>query len=276
MPGAEGQERLTAQVLEPLLRTRWLGRVLHVHEVLPSTNESAFLLAQQGAPHGTVVLAEQQTAGRGRRGRSWVSPPGLNLYFSAVLRPELPPTRAPELTLVAAVALAESLREAGAPAAIKWPNDVQLEGRKVAGILTELSASSEHVHFIVLGMGVNVNAGPEHFPPELAALATSLAQALGRPVPRAAFAAALWERLEAWLERHQAGGFEPVLARWRQLSSTLGQPVRVRTDRQELVGVAEGVDASGALLLRTAGGTLERVLAGDVEQLRAHPVPASR
>ncbi|WIG97659.1 biotin--[acetyl-CoA-carboxylase] ligase [Myxococcus sp. SDU36] len=261
-------DRLTSLEVGPLLDTHDLGRTIHHHEALPSTNEKAFRLAQDGAEHGEVVVAEQQTAGKGRRGRTWVSPPGLNLYFSAVLRPDLPPQRAPELTLVAAVALAESLRDAGVEAAIKWPNDVHIDGLKVAGILTELSAEPERVHFVIVGVGVNLNSQAEHFPEALRATATSLSLALGQPVHRARFAAALWTRLEAWLDLYLDTGFDAVRARWKALSSTLGQDVLVRTDRQELRGRAEDIDPSGALLVRTAEGSLERVLAGDVEQLR--------
>ncbi|WP_141618404.1 biotin--[acetyl-CoA-carboxylase] ligase [Myxococcus sp. AB036A] len=264
----EVPDRLTSLEVGPLLDTHDLGRTIHHHESLPSTNEKAFRLAQDGARHGEVVVAEQQTAGKGRRGRTWVSPPGLNLYFSAILRPGLPPQRAPELTLVAAVALAESLRDAGVEAAIKWPNDVHIDGLKVAGILTELSAEPERVHFVIVGVGVNLNSQAEHFPEELRATATSLSLALGQPVHRARFAASLWTRLEEWLDLYLDTGFDAVRARWKALSSTLGQDVLVRTDRQELRGRAEDIDPSGALLVRTAEGSLERVLAGDVEQLR--------
>jgi BirA family biotin operon repressor/biotin-[acetyl-CoA-carboxylase] ligase len=264
----EVPDRLTQLELSPLLSTHDLGRAIHFHETVGSTNELAFRLAHDGAEHGEVVVAEQQTTGKGRRGRAWVSPPGLNLYFSAILRPELPPQRAPELTLVAAVALTEVLREAGCEAFIKWPNDVQIEGRKVAGILTELSAEPERVHFVVLGVGVNLNAQPEHFPEELRSTATSLALARGQRVPRALFAASLWNRLEEWLDLHLETGFDAVRQRWKELSSTLGQDVLVRTDRQEFRGLAEDIDAAGALLVRTENGSVERVLAGDVERLR--------
>jgi BirA family transcriptional regulator, biotin operon repressor / biotin---[acetyl-CoA-carboxylase] ligase len=265
----EVPDRLTPLELGPLLSTHDLGRTLHYHEELASTNERAFRLAHEGAEHGEVVVTERQTAGKGRRGRAWVSPGGLNLYFSAILRPaELPPQQAPELTLVAAVALTEVLREAGAEAFIKWPNDVQIDGRKVAGILTELSAEPERVHFVVLGVGVNLNAQPEHFPEELRATATSLALARGQRVPRALFTANLWTRLEEWLDLHLETGFDAVRQRWRELSSTLGQDVLVRTDRREFRGLAEDIDASGALLVRAEDGSTERVLAGDVERLR--------
>lgn len=264
----EVPDRLTALELLPLLSTHDLGQVLHAFETLGSTNAHAYQLAQEGAEHGEIVVAEHQTQGKGRRGREWVSPARKNLYFSAILRPELPPQRAPELTLVAAVALAETLSEAGVDARIKWPNDVQVGGKKIAGILTELSADAEQVHFVVLGVGVNLNVRREELPPELAEIATSLCEARGEKVPRALFAAALWTRLEEWLDLHAEEGFEPVRARWKALSCTLGQEVLVRSERRELRGVAEDIDASGALLLRTADGAVERILAGDVEQVR--------
>jgi BirA family biotin operon repressor/biotin-[acetyl-CoA-carboxylase] ligase len=263
----EVPDRLTSLELAPLLATRELGRTLHAFDSLPSTNAEAWARAQAGAGHGEIVIAEHQTHGKGRRGRSWSSPRGLDLAFSAILRPDVPPARAAEVTLLAAVALAQTLDEAGAEAAIKWPNDVQLRGKKVGGILTELSADTERVHFLVLGMGVNLNAGPEDLPPEVAELATSLRLARGQRVPRALFTAALWTRLEAWLDRWTDEGFGPVRAAWRERASTLGQQVVVRGEGAELTGVAEDIDDSGALLVRCEG-TLRRVLAGDVEHLR--------
>lgn len=264
----EVPDRLTALELLPLLATRELGRTVHHYESTESTNRVAFELAQDGAFHGEVVIAEGQTAGKGRRGRSWSSPPGKNLYCSVILRPEIPPARAPELTLVAAVALAETLREAGGDAGIKWPNDVQLGGRKVAGILTELSADVERVQFVVVGLGVNLNATADDFPAELADVATSLKLARGTEVPRALFTAALLTRLEQWLDTWAEQGFAPVRAAWKKLSTILGHEVLVRSEQKELRGIAEDIDEGGALLLRV-GDTVERVLAGDVEQVRA-------
>jgi BirA family transcriptional regulator, biotin operon repressor / biotin---[acetyl-CoA-carboxylase] ligase len=263
----EVPDRLTPLELAPLVNTHDIGRTIHYRDTLPSTNDLAFRLAQEGAFHGEVVIADQQTHGRGRRGRTWASPAGLNLYCSIILRPELPPQRAPELTMLTAVALAETIREAGARAFIKWPNDLLIAGRKVAGILTELSAEPEAIHFVVIGIGVNLNAGPGDFPPELANLATSVSHARGQRVPRALFTAALWVRLENWLDLHQERGFRPVREAWRALAETLGQDVLVKTERREFRGRAEDVDDAGALLVRTPDG-LERVVAGDVEQIR--------
>jgi BirA family biotin operon repressor/biotin-[acetyl-CoA-carboxylase] ligase len=265
-------DRLTALEILPLLETHDLGRTVHAFDSLGSTSEHAFRLAAEGAEHGELVVAEEQTAGRGRRGRTWASPAGKNLYASLVLRPELPPQRAPELTLLAAVAVAETLRGDGVVASIKWPNDLQVGGRKIAGILTELSAEADRVHFVVLGIGINLNATASDFPPEVAEQATSVQRVLGRRVNRAAFLARLLRTLEQWLDLHEQQGFEPVRARWRALSSTLGEEVLVKAERRELRGRAEDIDVDGALLLRTEGG-LERVLAGDVEQVRTRVRP---
>jgi BirA family biotin operon repressor/biotin-[acetyl-CoA-carboxylase] ligase len=264
----EVPDRLTSLELSPLLNTHDLGRVIHYEESVPSTNALAYQMAEEGSFHGEVVIAEQQTQGKGRRGRTWISPPKLNLYLSAVLRPDLPPARAPELTLVAAVALAETLREAGAQAEIKWPNDVHVGGRKLAGILTELSADTERIHFAVLGMGVNLNGRQSDFPPELQEIATSLREARGEEVPRALFTGALLASLEKWLDLHAAEGFEPVREAWKKMSSTLGQEILVKTERTELRGVAKDIDPSGALLVETAPGKVERIHSGDVEQVR--------
>jgi BirA family transcriptional regulator, biotin operon repressor / biotin---[acetyl-CoA-carboxylase] ligase len=266
-------DRLTALEVSPLLETHDLGRTVHAFDTIGSTSEHAFRLAAEGAEHGEVVVSETQTAGRGRRGRTWASPPGKNLYVSVVLRPELPPQRAPELTLLAAVAVAETLQGDGVKASIKWPNDIQAGVKKIAGILTELSAEADRVHFVVLGIGVNLNATSADFPPEVAEMATSVTRVLGgRKVNRAAFLARLLRTLEHWLDTHEQEGFEPVRERWRELSSTLGQEVLVKSERRELRGVAEDIDTDGALLLRTENGR-ERVLAGDVEQVRTRVRP---
>lgn len=261
-------DRLTALELGPLLNTHDLGRTVHAYEALPSTNDRAKELAEEGALHGEVVVAEQQTAGRGRRGRAWASPPGVNLYLSVVLRPELAPPRAPELTLVAAVAACDALREAGVEAGIKWPNDLIASGRKIAGILTEVAVDGGRVHWVVVGMGVNLNVAAADLPEEVRATATSARAERGQPVPRALFAAALLTRLEEWVDRHAEEGFAPIREAWRARSVTLGRQVRVRADGRTLEGVAEDIDEAGALLVRTADGAIHRILAGDVEALR--------
>jgi BirA family biotin operon repressor/biotin-[acetyl-CoA-carboxylase] ligase len=260
-------DRLGPLEIGPLLNTHDLGQTLHCSDVLPSTNDRARELAEAGAVHGEVVIAESQTAGRGRRGRTWSSPSGRNLYMSVVLRPQLPPQRAPELTLVASLAACDACRQAGVEAAIKWPNDVLVDDRKVAGILTELSAEPDAVQWVVLGIGVNLNAASGDFPDELRDVATSLAIERGQPVPRALFAAALLSVLEQWLDLHASEGFAPIREAWRSRSCTLGREVRVDADGGAVSGVAEDIDETGALLVRTRGG-LARLVSGDVRLLR--------
>ncbi len=260
-------DRLTPLEVRPLLNTHDLGQVLHWYEELGSTSDRAKELADEGADHGEVVIAEAQTAGRGRRGRVWVSPPRKNLYFSVVLRPELPPSRAAELTLVASLALCDALRQAGVAAGIKWPNDLLASGRKIAGVLTELAAEPDRVHWVVVGVGVNVNARREDFPEELRDEATSVLIERGQPAPRALLAAACFTALEDWVDRHAEEGFGPIREAWRARSVTLGREVVVKTDGRELTGVAEDIDDAGALLVRGPGG-LERVLVGDVTLVR--------
>ncbi|MBK9519737.1 MAG: biotin--[acetyl-CoA-carboxylase] ligase [Anaeromyxobacter sp.] len=261
-------DRLRALELRPLLNTHDVGQVLHCHEELGSTNDEAKALADDGAEHGEVVVAERQTDGRGRRGRGWVSPARRNVAFSVVLRPEgLAPVRAPEATLVAAVAICEALRHSGVDAGIKWPNDLLVGGRKIAGILAELSAESDLVHWLVVGVGVNVNTRAEDFPPELRGEATSLLLERQHPAPRALFLVACLTALEDWYDRWLEEGFEPIRQAWRERSVTLGRQVTVRTDGATLTGLAEDIDEAGALLVRTADG-LQRVHSGDVALLR--------
>jgi BirA family biotin operon repressor/biotin-[acetyl-CoA-carboxylase] ligase len=263
----EVPDRLGPLELRPLLSTHDLGQTVHAYDELPSTNDLAKELAEDGAAHGEIVVAEAQTAGHGRLGRPWASPPGKNLYVSVVLRPDLPLQRAPEITLLTSVALCEIVREAGVDASIKWPNDVLAGGKKLAGILTEMAADPDRVQWVVVGVGVNLNAEPGDFPASLRDVATSVAAARGGPVPRALFTAAFLSRLEQWLDRHAAEGFPPVRARWRALSGTLGRQVRVATGDGDVSGLAEDIDGAGALLVRTPDG-VQRILAGDVHLLR--------
>ncbi|HEX8950442.1 MAG TPA: biotin--[acetyl-CoA-carboxylase] ligase, partial [Polyangia bacterium] len=190
------------------------------------------------------------------------SPPGASLYLSAVLRPPLPPHRVPPLTLAAGVAVAEALVSFDVVPALKWPNDVQLDGKKVAGILTEMSADFDRVHHVVVGIGVNLNVPA--FPDELAAIATSLLLARGAEVARADFAAVLCARLEHWCDRFVADGAAPVVAAWKQHARFLGRRVQVTAGRDRMDGVAEELEDDGALRLRLDDGSAVRVVAGEL------------
>ncbi len=253
-------DRLGPAELVPRLRGTW--RRIEWREAIDSTQRLARELARSGAPEGTTVVAERQTAGRGRLGRTWHSPAGVNLYCTVILRPAVAPTAVPQLALVAGLAVADAVREVAALApALKWPNDVVLGGRKVAGILTELEAELERVHFVLAGIGVNVNL--EVFPPELAERATSLRLERGRPVDRAAVAAGLLAALEERYRRFLAGGFAAMRSEWESCSALTGKEVRVTTPEGAVAGRVLGVDDDGALRLSGPRGEV-RVVAGEV------------
>ena len=261
-------DRLYTAELQPRLHTKWLAREYHWLESTDSTNRVALDLARAGAAHGTSVVAETQTAGRGRLGRSFFSPARRNFYGSSILRPRLLTSEAPPWILASAVAVAEAVEQTvGDPGAveIKWPNDVLLGGLKTSGILMELSAEATRVLFLVLGIGVNLNVDRSEFPEEFRASATSLSSHCGRKIDRIAFAQRLYNALERALDACAERGFEALRPRFEARFRMRGRPLTVvELDGARLRGVAEGVAADGALLLRREDGELARVVAGDV------------
>jgi BirA family biotin operon repressor/biotin-[acetyl-CoA-carboxylase] ligase len=266
-------DRLYPEEILAGLDTRWLAREIRFFESTDSTNRIAVDLAREGAAHGTAVVAEGQTSGRGRLGRSFFSPPHLNLYTSIVLRPRLTTATAPCWILASAAAVADAVAETVADpesVEIKWPNDVLLRGRKTSGILMELGAEATRVTFLVLGIGVNLNVDREAFPVEFRDLATSLASHSGRRVDRVAFAQRLYGNLERTLSACERGGFEAVRpqfeARFRMVGRrvTVVQVPRGEPDGDEIAGVVVGIDADGSLRLVRDDGEELRVVAGDV------------
>ena len=239
------------------------GAAIHYFERLDSTSTTAFDLARSGAADGTVVIAEAQTRGRGRLGRSWVSPPFCNLYLSVVLRPPIAATAAPQLTLVAGVALAEVVGLWTPGATIKWPNDVLVDGRKLAGVLTEMEADGDLVRFVILGIGVNLNSVMDDFPAELHDKATSLRLATGAAVDRVAFADALLARLEERYQLFLHSGFGAIRPLWEARSGLTGHVVAVDEGGRQQTGTVIGIDEDGVLLLHTASGE-RRIVAGEV------------
>ncbi|HWP59458.1 MAG TPA: biotin--[acetyl-CoA-carboxylase] ligase [Candidatus Acidoferrales bacterium] len=242
-----------------------LGRVIRCLERVDSTNLYARRLAEEEGPEGVVVLAEEQTQGRGRLGRTWFSPPHANLYFSVLLRPPFPAGRAPQITLMAAVALAETLHPLlGDAPEIKWPNDIVVRGKKLAGILTESACAADRIKFAILGIGINVNLTPGALPEPLRARATSLRELSGVPWDRNKLAALLIQGLDRCYKELTQRGFGEMAARWERYFALKDRRVEVRMTDEVLRGVAAGIDADGALLVRERSGTLRRVLAGDV------------
>ncbi|RMD83575.1 MAG: biotin--[acetyl-CoA-carboxylase] ligase [Candidatus Dadabacteria bacterium] len=254
---------LAPDAIQALLANCRFGFPLSVLPVTGSTNDDAAALARQGAPEGTVVLAERQTAGRGRMGRRWASLPGRSVTLSCVLRPPIPPAEAPRLSLVAALAVACAMEAEGLRARIKWPNDVLLGGRKVCGILTEIEAEADTVHFVIAGIGLNVNTTRDEFPPELRESATSMRIDAGRRFDRARITAALLQSLERWYGRFLGEPFDRLAAEWNRRSVTVGRRVRVTGAGEAIEGCCLGIDGDGALLVND-GLRTHRVVAGDV------------
>jgi len=276
-------DRLDFSRVQTVLTTRLFGRNLVLLPRVGSTNDVAKELAAQGAPEGTVVLADEQTAGRGRMGRRWLAPPGTCLLCSILFRPDLPPTQAQRLTMLCSLAAADAIEQvAGLRVAVKWPNDLIVQPptsnpqpptsnpqpqawRKLAGVLTETGVMGERLEFVVVGIGINVNVALRDLP-SLAPDATSILAETGRQVDRVTLLAALLAGVEVRYTRLRAG--ESPHAGWAARLATLGQSVEVTTSTGTLAGVAESVDEDGVLLLRTPGGGLRRLIAGDVTLAR--------
>lgn len=235
-----------------------------------STNDVARGLAAGGAREGTVVLAEEQTAGRGRRGRPWYSPAGKGLWLSIILRPDVSPEGLPAFSLLAGVAVARSIRAATElDAGLKWPNDVMVGGRKVCGILAEtVTGELARPQPLVIGIGINVTMLDGDFPTEVRQSATSLVEAVGRGVDREQLVQLLLDELDTLYRVVRTSGFAPVLDLWRQASVTIGRVVEVLTDGGSLRGTAVDIGPQGQLILDVPGEGSVSVLAGDVRLLR--------
>jgi len=265
-------DRMYPAELSAGLETRWLGHAIEWLDTIDSTNRVAAERAREGATHGTAIVAEGQTAGRGRLGRSFYSPPHQSLYVSFVLRPEIDTRSAPTTILAAAVAVAETVaEELGDPerVEIKWPNDVLIDGRKTSGILMEMASEATRVRHLVLGIGVNLNVDPAGFPDEFRATATSVSAAAGRPVNRVHFARRLFCTLESVLDSHADAGFSALRERFDRFYRMAGRTVHVtETGGEPIAGIALEPDADGALPLERADGSVFRVVAGDVTLAR--------
>ena len=247
------------------LRTKRFGkRIVFLREVA-STNDYAKELANYGAEEGTVVIAEMQTAGRGRLGREWVSPKG-GLYFSVILRPKVSVSEAVKLVFVAGLAVAKILHEVyGVKVETKWPNDVLMNGKKVCGILTEMNTTGEKVNYVVVGIGVNANFEVKDvFPEPLRMVATSLENEIGRKVSLKELLRALLEKLEDIYHLFMKKGFTTILEKWKAYASFLGCQVEVSSATERWFGLALDIEGDGSLIMRLEDGTVKRVFVGDI------------
>lgn len=260
----EDKELFGQYELESRLDTRWAGHPVTCYDVAASTNLQAKIDAENGAGHGTLVVADMQTAGRGRRGRAWSSPPGTNVYFSLILKPEIAPDLASMLTPVMGLAVAEGIRRTcGAKAMIKWPNDVVVGGKKVCGILAEMSVERDFIHYIVIGVGINV--GLQEFPEDVAATAGCLQGACGKKVSRAELVANVMRIFEECYDIFKGkGNLSGLLERYERLLVNCGREVRILDPKGEFQGIARGINELGELLVEQTDGSLQNVYAGEV------------
>ncbi len=259
----------TAPYLIPPI-ARWLGTTRIDLAECASTNDEAARLARAGARHGTVVLASSQTAGRGRDGRTWSSPPGFGLYLSAVIRSPLPLQDVPPMTLAIGIGLCDAIRATGVDASLKWPNDALVGGKKLAGVLVEAQSQGPKLEAVVIGIGVNIGG---QIPPAISGIATTLEEASGVPIDREAFIAALLAYVERWVDRYVAMGLEEIIPAWTERMA-IGLSARATIDGSALTGEVCGLADDGALLLRDGDGALHRVRSGDVEVIRTTTEPA--
>ena len=246
------------------LHTRWAGQTLYYYDEIDSTNTQIKRLAEEDAPHGTLAVADYQSRGKGRRGRAWDSPHGSAIYMSILFRPEIRPDRASMLTLVIGLSVTQAIRSnLGLQAQIKWPNDVVLNGKKLVGILTEMSAQMNYIEYLVTGIGINANL--REFPEELADKATSLYLESGHPFDRAEVTGLVMkhfeENYEKFVETEDLSGLKPD---YEKLLANLNQPVRVLDQNDPYEGIARGINAGGELLVERADGTVEEVNSGEV------------
>ncbi len=271
-------DKLLPHELQARLTSRWIGSHIVYFERLASTQQKAYELAMEGAPSGTVVIADEQTGGRGRLGRTWHSPPKTGIWLSLLLRPTVGLEQLSRLTLITAVALVDAIRadiradDNVSPEAvrIKWPNDVYMtldNGRrkKVCGILTEVHAEVDRVHTCIVGVGMNVNQAAEDFPTEIREKATSLAWATGRPWSRVSLAVQFLQQFETWYETFTQYGFSAVKSAWEERSLPIGTPLQVFWQNRRLQGTYDGLTEQGALRFRLSDGEVLTIHSGEVQ-----------
>lgn len=260
----------TEKALAKRLAGRCIGNSVHFFKEVDSTNDIAFRLALHGAPEGTVVIADRQMRGKGRLNRPWQSPSNCNLYTSVVLRPETDPVFAPQITLMTGVVVAELLyRRHLADVTLKWPNDVQIRGKKVCGILTEMRTTADRrIDFIVVGIGININMRKEDFDESFRESSTSIKEETGGEISRLEFTVALYDHFEKWVGTWTTKGFDPVGEAWLTYSHMVGKHVQVTARGNVQTGEVIGIDDCGALLISDNNGTIRKILAGDASVVK--------
>ncbi|MEK3990965.1 biotin--[acetyl-CoA-carboxylase] ligase [Robertmurraya sp. FSL R5-0851] len=248
------------------LKTEFIGKVIHYEETVDSTQKIAHLLSHEGAVEGTVVIAEEQTGGRGRMDRAWHSPKSTGIWMSLILRPKIPIQRAPQLTLLTAVAIVQAIEETTTlTPQIKWPNDILVEQQKVTGILTELQADADRIISVIIGMGLNINQTEDDFPPELRQIATSLRAKEGKELDRAEIIKVIFQKFETLYMLFLEKGFYPIKLLWESYAISVGKEITARTLNGSISGKALGITDEGVLNVEDALGEIHQIYSADIE-----------
>ena len=259
-------ERITADEIRLGLVTNSFGKNVHYEESVDSTQKIAHRLANEDAPEGTVIIAEEQVLGRGRMDRRWHSPKYTGVWMSVILRPNIPPQKAPQLTLITAVAVVQAIEElTDLTPQIKWPNDILINGKKVTGILTELQADADRITSIIIGIGINVNQQKEDYPEELHSIATSLAIESGKKLQRADLVRILLSKLETLYTLYLEKGFYPIKLLWESYAVSIGKMINARTITGSIHGKALGITEDGVLMIEDEMGKVHHIYSADIE-----------
>lgn len=260
---------MNPEILKQRLAGKFIGHELHYYEEIGSTNDEAFRLGSAGALEGTALIANSQSAGKGRMQRVWHSPAGSNIYTSIILRPQIEPAKAPQISILAGITVAGVLNVyCPDKVKLKWPNDVLINGKKVCGILSQMKTSVNKVDFIVLGMGINVNINFNQLPEEISNLATSLAIETGREISRLELIISLYENLAKWYKQLLQNGFGQIKEKWLNLTPMIGQTVQVIFREEAVSGKAIDLDEDGSLTLLTDKNETLQISAGDATILK--------
>ncbi|ALC90137.1 biotin--acetyl-CoA-carboxylase ligase [Bacillus sp. FJAT-18017] len=257
---------LTADEIRLGLKTDFIGKTIHYFETVDSTQKIAHSLAGESAPDGTVVIANEQSSGRGRMDRKWHSPSGTGIWMSLIVRPDIPLQKAPQLTLLTAVAVVRAIAAAtGLQPEIKWPNDILANGKKLTGILTELQAEADRIHSVIIGIGINVNQLASDFPDELKELATSVALETGTEQSRAGLIREFCLQFERLYVLYLEQGFHPIKLLWESYAKGIGGPIKARTYNGTIEGTALGITEDGVLQIEDLNGKIHSIYSADIE-----------
>ncbi|RFB16945.1 biotin--[acetyl-CoA-carboxylase] ligase [Bacillus sp. HNG] len=259
-------DKISGNEIQLGLETKSLGRNIHFEESVTSTQQIAHKLAYEGAVEGTLVVAEEQTTGRGRLDRAWYSPKHTGVWMSMILRPQIPPSQAPQLTLLAAVGVVQAIQEVtGLEPDIKWPNDILIHQKKIVGILTELQAETDRINSVIIGIGINVNQELSQFPENLHTIASSLAIEKGDKIDRAELIQVILLKIEKLYNEYLQHGFKVVKLLWESYATSIGKQIIARTISGSIEGKAIGINEEGVLLLEDAEGKVHHIYSADIE-----------